>query len=618
MHSIASRQTKRLHLILVFFWFFVGFFIFDFGFFLVEIGLSLVFYWIYVIYALYYIKKRHNRMTDLDLPIGVDEFDVASKKYYIDKTLLINDIISQGEGKSILITRPRRFGKSLALSMVEYYFDIKIDSASLFKDKNISKCNENILSKMNAYPVIHFSMKGIEGISATAIISRIKDRIYSLYRNYPELATSEKLSPIERQEYLELSSNTDNEALVISSLERLCRFLGKHYQKKVVLLLDEYDAPIESAYKYGFYQEIISFFKSFYGDAFKGNGNLYFALITGVLQISKESLFSGLNNLVVSSISSRFLSPYFGFDKREVKKMLEDYEIKLDLDTVWSYYGGYVLPSGEEIANPWSILNFVSERKLKTYWANTGENSLLLEIVNQEGPQPSLLDFLNNESKKFPFYLSLRYRDLGRNEGLSLSFLAQTGYLSIKGDKDNYLEDLYAYLIPNKEIYDVFKREIIGNQIPDSTLSIAEQLKTSLKEGNDESIKSILEEYLLFSLSYYDLHDERNYHNAVTGILAVLFDEYIVKNEIALGTGRCDIIMIPKSIDQMGIVLEIKCSKSKAQLSKARLQNLSLSAIEQIKKKDYAEWLRKAGCKNIRLYGLAFQNKAVAISSEAL
>ena len=320
----------------------------------------------------------------------------------------------------------------------------------------------------------------------------------------------------------------------------------------------------------------------------------------------------------MSSISSRFLAPYFGFNKEEVSKMLEDYEIKLDLDIVWSYYGGYILPSGEEIANPWSILNFVSERKLKTYWANTGENALLLEIVNKEDARPSLLDFLNNESKKFPFYSSLSYRDLGQSEGLSLSFLAQTGYLSIKGDEDNYLEDLYTYSIPNKEIYEVFKTEIIGSDISDSTLSIAEQLKTSLKEGNDENIKSILEEYLLFSLSYYDLHDERNYHNAVTGILAVLFDEYIVKNEVATGTGRCDIIMIPKSPEQTGIVLEIKHSKAEAQISKVRLKGLSLSAIAQIKKKGYTELLRKAGCNCIRLYGFAFQNKTAAISSETL
>lgn len=557
-------------------------------------------------------------MPKLNLPLGVDDFGGAARQYYVDKTLLINDIITQCEGKSILITRPRRFGKSLALSMVDYYFDIKKDSASLFRDKKIQSCGEYVLSKRNAYPVIHLNMKGIEANTSSLLLSRVKDRIITLYRNYPELATSEKLSPIERQEYQKLATYCKDEALFISALERLCRYLEKHYSQKVILLLDEYDAPIESAYQNGFYEEVITFFKSFYGDAFKGNSHLYFALITGVLQVSKESLFSGLNNLVVSSISSRLFAPYFGFNREEVQAMLDYYEIRLDLDTVWSYYGGYTLPTREEIANPWSILSFLSERKLKAYWANTGENSLLCRIIHQEGSRSSLLDFLNNETKKSPFYSSLSYRDLDQGEGLSLSFLASTGYLSLKGDPDNYLEDLYSYAIPNKEIYGVFKTEVIGKEVDAATLSLAEELKKALSEGDSERIKSILEEYLLSALSYYDLQDERNYHNAITGMLAVLFDEYIVKNEVASGTGRCDVILIPKSPSYIGIVIEIKRSKSKAQLSKARLETLSLGAISQIKKKDYSEWLRKVGCSQILLYGFAFQKKMAAISVQAL
>ncbi|MBO5528662.1 MAG: AAA family ATPase [Bacilli bacterium] len=557
-------------------------------------------------------------MPKLALPLGVDDFGGAARKYYVDKTLLINDIITQGEEKSILITRPRRFGKSLALSMVDYYFDIKKDSASLFQDKKIQDCGEYVLSKRNAYPVIHLNMKGIEAHTPSLLLSRVKDRVITLYRNYPELATSEKLSPIERQEYQELATHCGDEALFISALERLCRYLEQHYGQKVILLLDEYGAPIESAYQNGFYEEIITFFKSFYGDAFKGNSHLYFALITGVLQVSKESLFSGLNNLVVSCISSRFLAPYFGFSREEVQAMLDYYEIHLSLDQLWSYYGGYALPDGEEIANPWSVLSFVSERKLRAYWANTGENALLRRVIHSDGSRSSLLDFLNNETKKSPFYSSLSYRDLGQGEGLSLSFLAATGYLSLKADPENYLEDLYSYAIPNKEIYGVFKTEVIGKEVDTATLSLAEAFKSALSEGDAERIKSILEEYLLSALSYYDLQDERNYHNAITGMLAVLFDEYIVKNEVASGTGRCDIILIPKSPSSIGIVIEVKRSKSKAQLSKARLQNLSLGAIEQIKKKDYTEWLRKADCSKILLYGFAFQNKTAAVATETL
>ena len=555
-------------------------------------------------------------MKKMDLPIGVENFKEATKKYYIDKTLMIKDLIERGEGKAILLTRPRRFGKSLALSMVDYYFNIKENSSNLFIDKQIKDCGDNVLNKMNKYPVVHLNMKGVEYSETVSILDRTRDKICMLYREFPELLNSDKLSEVDRKEFSEIYNKTANDVLMISSLGRLTMFLYKHYGKRVILLIDEYDSPIESSYENGCYDLVMDFFKPLYSDALKGNDYLYFALISGVLQISKESLFSGLNNLMVASINNSYLSKYFGFSEFEVKNILADYELSVDYQTINRYYGGYYLPDGEMVCNPWSILNFVEERRLKTYWANTGTNELLMNIINLEHSSDELLDFLNNSSKKALFNPAISYKDLNGNAGASLSFLAQTGYLTIFGDYSGYQEELYEFRIPNQEIYDVFRLEIIGRTIPDTDMSIANKLKESILERDNDRISNILNEYLLSSLSPYDLKDERNYHNAVTGILSVLFDRYIVKNEINTGTGRCDIIMIPKNNNQPGIIVEIKQSKSKTQLSKARLTNLANKAIEQIKQKDYPELLRKNNCANIYLFGFAFQNKSSIIVSE--
>lgn len=557
-------------------------------------------------------------MSKLTLPIGVENYKEACKNYYVDKTLMINDLITKGEGKSILLTRPRRFGKSLALSMVDYYFNIKEDSISLFKDKHIFSCGEIVTNKINQYPVIHLNMKGIEYSTSSSIIDRTKDRIYILYRQFPELLNSDKLTTIEKNEFKEIYDKKASDTLLIASLERLTRFLYAHYQKKVVLLIDEYDAPIESSYENHCYDEVIRFFKPFYGDALKGNDYLYFALVSGVLQISKESLFSGLNNLLVSSIRSNFLSDYFGFNKKEVTDLLNTYEVNIDYKEVNEYYGGYILPNGETICNPWSILNFIEERKMKPYWANTGTNELLLSIINIENSQNELLDFLNNSSKKARYNPSISYKDMHENTGSSLSFLAQTGYLTLKEESDNYQDDLYEYLIPNKEIYNVFRQEIIGRTISDNNMETVLQLKKVILERKDDEISVILNKYLLSSLSTFDLGDERNYHNAITGLLSVLFDKYMVKNEVNTGTGRCDIIMIPKDINNVGIIIEIKYSKSVNKLSVSRLKKLANNAIDQIKKNNYQEMLEQFGCKSIIFYGFAFQKKTSIIVSETI
>lgn len=553
-----------------------------------------------------------------NLPIGIDDFAGVQDKYYVDKTLLIKDLIDRGEGAAILLTRPRRFGKSLALSTVDYFFDLRKESAALFENKKIHDAGNSYWAHLNQYPVIHLSMKGVEATPQLSAVEATIERVSALFRSFPELAESPALSPIDKEEFAAICEKKAGDALFMYSLAKLSGWVYAHYGKKVILLIDEYDAPLQSSYERGSFKEAMPFFKNFYGEALKGNHALFFALVSGVLQISKESLFSGLNNLLVASLDRKFLSPYFGFNESEVKSMLSDFQIEVPYQTVREFYGGFNLSNGEELFNPWSILSFLEEKRLMPYWTNTGTNSLLRQVIRIENASSSLLDFLNNEQKTAPFNPAVSYLDVENNANSSLSFLAQAGYLSLESNKNDPYGNDYVYKIPNKEIFETFRNEVIGRELTSEESSVASALKAAIIKGNESEITAMLRDYLLAAFSPQDFADERNYQNAVIGILSVLFDSYIVKNEVNAGVGRCDILLLPKDPNKVGIVIEIKHSKSKTPLGEPRLRKLAEKALAQIKEKDYAEALRKASCKKATAYGLAFHKKQVAVVAEEI
>ncbi|MDY6392025.1 MAG: AAA family ATPase [Bacilli bacterium] len=555
-------------------------------------------------------------MDKKPLPIGIENFKEAAQRYYVDKTLLIEDLVTQCEYKSVLITRPRRFGKSIALSMVDFFFNIKEDSSPLFQDKAIAKRQDIISAKMNRYPVVHLNMKGVEQTSAVSVLERAKQRIHSLYLRFPELHDSPMLSESEKREYDLVCSKEADEALLIASIQKLTHFLALHYQSQVILLIDEYDTPLESAYEARTIQETMPFFKGLYGDALKGNDDLYFALVSGVMQISKESLFSGLNNLVVASIGSPFLAKHFGFNEKEVSQIIQDYELPTTAGELSKEYGGYYYGGGEEVFNPWSILNFANERRYRRYWANSGTNGLISILLSDGNPANDFLPFLNNEHLRARLNLNLNYDEIGLSAGSALSFLTQAGYLSFRYDEHDLFSEEVCFFVPNREIYDVFRLEIIGCKTKEKDMDIAMSLRDAIMRGNTSSIESLLKEYTLSSMSYFDLAEERNYHNIITGILSVLFDRYVVSSEVNAGTGRCDIILFPKDTSLPGLVVEVKNSKAKKQLSNAQLSHLAEEAINQIRKKDYGEALRKHGCERIYLYGISFWKKMVSCRFE--
>lgn len=535
----------------------------------------------------------------LNLPIGVDDFLDAQNYYYVDKTSFIKNIINSYLSKSILITRPRGFGKSLLLSMVDYYFTIDKDYRYLFQNKEIATAGEKYLTFLNQYPVIHFNMKTVNGNSKEEIIDKCLEEISTLYKKHAYLLNDD-LFDIDREYFLNvINKRCINIYDYQIALKKLTFLLNMHYKKKVIVLIDEYDTPLESSYEHNLYEECMPFFKELYSNVLKGNEYLLFSIITGVLQISKESLFSGLNNLEVLSTIDNAGNSYLGFTKSEVETIIKEYELDININELEKWYGGYYFGK-TSLFNPWSILNYVSNREIRKYWINTGSNNLIAPLISNN---EEVLEIINS-NLEVDINNSLSYRDLEIDKNAIYSYLVQTGYLIAKYvDKPNK----YNIKIPNLEIYELFKNDIIGRNLSVSTLNIANELKKSFINGEANNICSILEKYIISSFSYFDLKSEQEYKVLLTGILATLFDTHIVKSEVNSKNGRSDIILFPKHKNDIGVIIETKYVNY--QLSKNRLQETAKVAITQIQKKKYFQSLSLHECKKIILFGIAFDKR---------
>ena len=535
------------------------------------------------------------------LPIGIEDFKEAQNYYYVDKTMFIEDIVSTMFGKAILITRPRRFGKSLMASMLDHFFNVKENSEALFADKKIS-ASKPAMAHLNQYPVIHLNMKNVSGKTSNEIMDRCISEIARLYRDYDFLLNGDTMIEPEKEYFRHvLSSDLPGYADYQESVRRLSYFLLRHYQRKVVILVDEYDTPIESSYEVGAFEECMPFFKELYSNALKGNDSLLFAIMTGVLEISKESLFSGLNNIGVYSVIDNRFSSYFGFTEEETKQMLDYYGLSSSFDEASRWYGGYEF--GESVLlNPWSILNFIERNQIRPYWVNTGSNNLLRELLAGHAKDELVL-LVNDESRPVEFNSAVNYRDFAYDNNAIYSYLVQSGYLVAQ-----YLGAPKSYLIkiPNLEIYEVFKNDIIARGFDKGLLHIAVRLRKAIEDNDVPTISSLLQEYILRSYSYFDLQDEKNYQVMLTGILAVLFDTHVVKAEVNGPRGRCDIMVSPKQKGGTGIVFEIKLHRGTNAFSKGKLAESANSAIRQIERKGYDLELKQRECKKILLYGIAF------------
>ena len=536
------------------------------------------------------------------IPIGVENFKeiITNNYYYVDKTKFIEKILNDGS-KIKLFTRPRRFGKTLNMSTIKHFFDIKNneENRKLFNNLDIEK--SVYIKEQGQYPVIFISMKGIKDITWEEAKSSLKILISKLYSEFKYLLDDLDEFDLPRfKKYLLADIDFAN---LKNALEFLTRVLYEKHKKEVILLIDEYDSPLISAYEHNYYDEAINFFKVFYGEALKTNDYLKMGIITGIIRVIKAGIFSDLNNLRVYSILDKQYSDFFGFTEKEVEKMLIDFNIEYNLPEVKSWYDGYKF-GDTEVYNPWSILNFVQNRELEGYWIGTSGNFLIKEVLKDSNSEINIsLEKLFNGEK-------IEEVITGNSDLSSLlsyheiwELLLFSGYLTVDKKID---EDVYSLRLPNKEIRKFFKNEFI-----DITFGASEFRKTmeTLKNNKIEEFEKNLQNILLKSTSYMDGKNENFYHGLFLGMSFYLDNKYSVKSNREAGLGRYDVLIEPINKKERAFILEFKVTDSEKNLEK-----FSKEALEQIINKKYNIELIKKGIKDITYIGIAFYKKQLRIS----
>ena len=535
------------------------------------------------------------------LGIGIEDFKeiIYENCYYIDKTMYIEDLIKD-KSKIKLFTRPRRFGKTLNMLTLKYFFDIenKEENRKLFKNLYIEK--SEYFKEQGQYPVIFISLKGLKEKTWENCFNEIKVLLRGLYENFTFIRDA--LSSSEQLEFDKIWLKKDDGEYT-NALKNLTSFLYKYYKKEVILLIDEYDAPLINAYEYGYYDEAILFFKVFYGEALKTNLYLRTGIMTGIIRVIKAGIFSDLNNLKIYSILDKEYSDFFGFTQEEVKKALEDFNIEYELPEVKSWYDGYKF-GNSEVYNPWSILNFLQHRELEAYWVKTSSNFLIKEALKNTNldVKESLENLFNGENVEevitgnSDLSSLLSYHDIWE-------LLLFSGYLTINKKID---KKLYSLRLPNREIKELFKDEFI-----DISFGESQFIKTmeSLKRNKLEDFEKNLQKILLNSTSYQDTKNEDFYHGLILGMTLYLDSQYYVTSNKESGLGRYDVTIEPKNKNNKGYILEFKVTKNEEDLEKEAKQ-----AIEQIISKKYDVSLKERGIKDIIILGVAFCGKLVKVS----
>lgn len=445
-------------------------------------------------------------MSKKPVPLGIEYYETVSTDcYYVDKTNIINNISKFPEGSCLLFTRPRRFGKSLMLSMLQTFYEkSNVDNSKYFIDKKIWDNKEVVKNNFQKYPLIHINLKNAIGSNYISMLMKLKECMREEYERHSNILALDILNGEEQKYFSSVLSKELNDIELSSSLSRLSKFLFKVYKTKVVLLIDEYDTPVHYAYDYNFYDQAIIFFKQFLGESLKSNPSIHLAILTGILQIAKESLFSGVNNLVVNSILSKNMDEGFGFNEKEVIDLLNYYNFNECYNDVKKYYGGYKFGNAE-IYNPLSILSFIQNGgELNSYWVNTGESNTLAKLFSPDNLN-SLLPLLNDETIQSEIDIAISYKDLDNSLLTVCTYLLCGGYLSISDSFDN----LYKLALPNEEIKQVFKREIRSRYLKNEQIPLVIRLKEAFKEGSQYSLEKIITEYLLSTFSYFEMNDEK-------------------------------------------------------------------------------------------------------------
>ena len=553
------------------------------------------------------------------LPVGISDYIRAqSEYYYVDKTMLIKEFLDQKPLVS-LFTRPRRFGKTLNMDMLRVFFEISDeDTERYFYDKNIWKCGREYQVHQGKYPVIFLTFKDVKFDSWDATLNKIRGLLQVEYGRHQELAESDKIQTYEKQYFAKVINGIATEVDLTSALENLSRMLSKHYGKAPIIIIDEYDTPIQEGYAKDFYDEIIGFMRNFFSGAFKDNRNLSYGFLTGILRIAQESIFSGLNNLTVNSVMDEAYDCYFGFTEKEVKEMLEYYGITEKYDELKNWYDGYIF-GNREIYNPWSVINYISRGCIpQAYWVNTGKNEVLEDVLEAatEDITESLYALLQGEKVIARIDQNVVYRSLSEDQANIYSLLLVAGYLKTP-EKELQVDGTYLceVSIPNREIAAVYKSEILSHlmQIGAISRATANKIAESLYANDPKKLQKAITEYMDRSISFYDAGAEGFYHGLILGLIALMDNQYRIRSNRESGDGRYDISLFPREKKYPGIIMELKW---KNDLNLEALEKMAEKALEQIDEKRYDLEMKEENIGNILKMGIAFSGKKVLIKTK--
>jgi len=544
------------------------------------------------------------------LPIGVSDFKLATTGYYyVDKTLMIRDFLDKKPMVS-LFTRPRRFGKTLNMDMLRVFFEkTNEDTSVYFKDKQIWQCGDYYTKHQGQYPVIFLTFKDVKSMTWEETFQKIRRLISLEFIRHNELETSSVLTAYEKEQYHLLAGDSGDEVDCQMGLQLLSLLLHKHYGRECIIIIDEYDTPIQQGHTCNFYPEIVNFMRNFFSGGLKDNPHLAFGFLTGILRVAKESIFSGMNNLKTYSILDDGYSSYFGFTEKEVKDMLRYYGKDDKYNELSEWYDGYRF-GNTEIFNPWSVINYISDNCFpKAFWQSTGSNEIIGEIIQAATPEitKDLYKLLCGEKIAAYIDTGVIYPEVQNNPYSIYSFLLVAGYLKVANiypqSDGNFMCDV---AIPNKEITFVYEKEVL-NRTNQNSLAIS--ISQAIFSKDTQKLQALLEDFMVKSISSIDGANEGFYHGMMLGLCAILGNRYKIRSNRESGLGRFDIQLMPLTKGMPGFIFEFKHTKDEH----TDLSALADSALQQIEAKKYDTELRDNGVNSIISIGIAFRGKSAVV-----
>ena len=544
------------------------------------------------------------------LPIGVSDFKLATTGYYyVDKTLMIRDFLDKKPMVS-LFTRPRRFGKTLNMDMLRVFFEkTNEDTSVYFKDKQIWQCGDYYTKHQGQYPVIFLTFKDVKSMTWEETFQKIRRLISLEFIRHNELETSSVLTAYEKEQYHLLAGDSGDEVDCQMGLQLLSLLLHKHYGRECIIIIDEYDTPIQQGHTCNFYPEIVNFMRNFFSRGLKDNPHLAFGFLTGILRVAKESIFSGMNNLKTYSILDDGYSSYFGFTEKEVKDMLRYYGKDDKYNELSEWYDGYRF-GNTEIFNPWSVINYISDNCFpKAFWQSTGSNEIIGEIIQAATPEitKDLYKLLCGEKIAAYIDTGVIYPEVQNNPYSMYSFLLVAGYLKVANiypqSDGNFMCDV---AIPNKEITFVYEKEVL-NRTNQNSLAIS--ISQAIFSKDTQKLQALLEDFMVKSISSIDGANEGFYHGMMLGLCAILGNRYKIRSNRESGLGRFDIQLMPLTKGMPGFIFEFKHTKDEH----TDLSALADSALQQIEAKKYDTELRDNGVNSIISIGIAFRGKSAVV-----